>query len=86
MSIACDDILFLLSTCPIPMITLAYTLVVCNHFLFIYFFDFFGYESCACLCSTCFYLRPINVFVDIFGSNCDAWLVLGPYVRTQVPE
>ncbi|KAG0526144.1 hypothetical protein BDA96_06G120200 [Sorghum bicolor] len=31
-SIACDDILLLLSTCPIPMITLAYTLVVCSHF------------------------------------------------------
>ncbi|KAG0524206.1 hypothetical protein BDA96_07G190700 [Sorghum bicolor] len=32
MSIVYDDILLLLSTCPIPMITLAYTLVVCSHF------------------------------------------------------
>jgi hypothetical protein len=31
-SIACDAILSLLSTCPIPMITLAYTLVVCITF------------------------------------------------------
>jgi len=41
-SIACDAILSLLSTCPIPMITLAYTLVVCSHFRFTYFLDFLG--------------------------------------------
>jgi len=65
-SIACDAILSLLSTCPIPMITLAYTLVVCSHFRFTYFLDFFGYESCVSLWYTCFYLDPVNVSVCIF--------------------
>jgi len=44
---------------------------------------FLGYESYALLCSNCFYLGPINVFVDIFANIGDAWLVIGkktPYV------
>ncbi|KAG0517884.1 hypothetical protein BDA96_09G127400 [Sorghum bicolor] len=65
-SIACDAILSLLSTCPIPMITLVYTLVAYSHFRFNYFFDFFLGMNLVLHCALIAFIFVHLMFLLIF--------------------
>ena len=64
-----DYIMSFLSTCPIPKDYINIHFGCRRSLLVLLFLCFFGYEFCAFLCSTCFYLGPVNVSVDIFWEH-----------------
>jgi hypothetical protein len=83
-----DYILSLLSTCPIPNDYIGIhfgcvqPLLV---FLFLWFFFSWVWILCFLVCSTCFYLRPVNVSVDInvfFRPVC--CILVGYYVISSI--